>query len=79
MSSPRIDAPAGLAAEAPAGQRTLADDESRLFTTYANRLRRTVGRIVNTTDANLDDACVFAWPQLLSRQPRRETVSSPGS
>jgi DNA-directed RNA polymerase specialized sigma24 family protein len=52
----------------------LAGDESRLFIAYANPLRRTFGRIVNTSDANLDDACGFAWAQLISHQPRRETV-----
>jgi DNA-directed RNA polymerase specialized sigma24 family protein len=57
----------------PAGTR-LQGDESRLFITYASRLRRIVDRAVNTGAANLDDACAFAWAQLVSRQPRRETV-----
>jgi DNA-directed RNA polymerase specialized sigma24 family protein len=52
----------------------LAGDESRLFVLYASRLRRNVGRLVNTGDANLDDACAFAWAHLLTGQPRRDTV-----
>jgi DNA-directed RNA polymerase specialized sigma24 family protein len=35
-----------------------------------------VTRLVNTSDANVDEACSFAWIQLLRRQPRRETVLS---
>jgi hypothetical protein len=32
--------------------------------------------LVNTWDANADEACSFAWMQLLRRQPMRETVLS---
>jgi len=37
-----------------------AGDETRLFIAHANRLRATVRHIVNTSDTNLDDACVGA-------------------
>lgn len=30
--------------------------------------------IVNTSDANLEDACSFAWLQLLTTHPRRDTI-----
>src|SRR3954451_7292976 len=49
-------------------------DEERLYITYANRLRRTVTANVNTSAANIEDACSFAWLQLVAKDPRRETV-----
>lgn len=49
-------------------------DESRLYIAYANRLRRVLATIVNTSDANLEDACSFAWLQLVVTRPRYETV-----
>src|SRR4051794_10486509 len=49
-------------------------DEERLFITQANRLRRTVAANVNTGAANVEDACSFAWLQLVAKNPRRETV-----
>jgi hypothetical protein len=30
--------------------------------------------VVKTSDANVDDACSFAWMQLIRRQPTRATV-----
>ncbi len=53
-----------------------AGDETRLLIAHANRLRRAVRHTVNTSVANLDDACAFAWAQLVACQPRRETVFS---
>ena len=38
------------------------------------RLRRVVGAAVRTSEANIEDVCSFAWPQLLCRRPRRESV-----
>ena len=58
----------------PRPRRRPAEDEHRLFVEYATALRRIVGARVNTSDANLDDACSFAWTQLLAKQPRRESV-----
>src|SRR3954466_8460332 len=49
-------------------------DEERLYITHANRLRRTVTANVNTSAANIEDACSFAWVQLVAKDPRRDTV-----
>lgn len=49
-------------------------DEERLFITHSNRLRRVVAANVRTSAANIDDACAFAWLQLVDRQPRRQAV-----
>lgn len=49
-------------------------DEGALFAEHADRLRAVVRRKVNTADAVIDDACAFAWAQLLHHQPRRDTV-----
>src|SRR3954453_13915126 len=49
-------------------------DEERLYIAHANRLRRIVTANVNTSAANIEDACSFAWLQLVAKDPRRETV-----
>lgn len=49
-------------------------DETELYRRYATRLRATVTREVNSSPATIDDACAFAWLQLLRYQPARETV-----
>ncbi len=49
-------------------------DETELYRRYATRLRAIVTREVNSSPANIDDACAFAWLQLLRYQPARETV-----
>jgi DNA-directed RNA polymerase specialized sigma24 family protein len=54
----------------------LQGDEESLFAEHRVTLRRRVGRLVNTSDANVDASCSFAWMQLVRRQPRRETVLS---
>ena len=54
----------------------LRGDEESLFAEHQATLRGRVGRLVNTSDANVDEACSFAWMQLLRRQPMRETVLS---
>jgi len=46
-------------------------DESRLFGEHHDRLLRNVRRAVNASDALIEDACSFAWVQLLRRQPDR--------
>src|SRR4051794_12160064 len=74
MSTLRPDHSTGPATSDPAQATHLAGDETRLFIAHANTLRRTVGRIVNSSDANIDDACAFAWAQLVACQPRRQTV-----
>ena len=54
----------------------LRGDEESLFAEHHATLRTRVRRFVNTSQANADEACSFAWMQLLRRQPRRETVLS---
>jgi DNA-directed RNA polymerase specialized sigma24 family protein len=49
-------------------------DETALYEAWAPRLLRTVASCVNTSDANVHDACSIAWMQLLRCQPRRETA-----
>src|SRR4051794_11095280 len=52
----------------------LRGDEDHLYRQHARTLRSVVRMKVNTTDENLDDACAFAWMQLVRCQPRRDTV-----
>jgi DNA-directed RNA polymerase specialized sigma24 family protein len=49
-------------------------DEKELYEAWASRLLRSVASCVNTSDANVQDACSIAWIQLLRCQPRRETA-----
>jgi RNA polymerase sigma factor (sigma-70 family) len=49
-------------------------DEAALFEAWAPRLLRSVASCVNTSDANVQDACSIAWMRLLRCQPRRETA-----
>lgn len=61
----------------PASERPpLQGDEERLFIVHSNQLRRVVRRHVNTSAANIEDGCAFAWLQLIVKQPRRDTVFS---
>jgi DNA-directed RNA polymerase specialized sigma24 family protein len=46
-------------------------DETRLFDDHHDRLLRSVRRAINASDALIEDACSFAWVQLLRRQPDR--------
>jgi RNA polymerase sigma factor (sigma-70 family) len=46
-------------------------DEAVLCAEHNERLIRTVRRAVRTTDENVEDACSFAWMQLMRYQPRR--------
>jgi len=52
----------------------LCGDEAELFAAHHATLRGRVGRSVHTSASNVDDACSFAWLQLLRRQPRRATA-----
>jgi RNA polymerase sigma factor (sigma-70 family) len=49
-------------------------DEPVLFREHHPRLRSHVGRVVRTSRANVEDACSFAFLQLLRHQPDREHV-----
>ncbi len=55
----------------PSRAEALRGDEATLFETHHEDLLRSVGRAVNASDALIEDACSFAWCQLLRRQPDR--------
>ena len=59
---------------APRRRKPLQGDEDTLFEALAAELVRIVQRLVNTDPATVDDACQFAWLQLLRCQPERRTV-----
>ena len=52
----------------------LRGDETTLYDQHAIPLTRAVRQAVNTSEATVEDACQFAWMQLLRRQPDREYV-----
>jgi RNA polymerase sigma factor (sigma-70 family) len=52
----------------------LRGDEAELFRSHEVALRAAVRHHVNTSDAVIEDACSFAWLQLMRRQPNRDTV-----
>jgi RNA polymerase sigma factor (sigma-70 family) len=49
-------------------------DEAELYSQLAHKLARIVANRVKTSSANVDDACAFAWLQMLRHQPPRETL-----
>lgn len=59
---------------APRPRKPLQGDEDALFAALADEVVRIVGRLVHTDHATIDDACQFAWLQLLRCQPHRETI-----
>lgn len=46
-------------------------DEAELYRVHHERLVRVVRRCVGGSDALVEDACSFAWTQLLCHQPER--------
>ena len=44
---------------------TAASDTAALFSRYDRKLRDRVSAVVNTSQVNIEDACMFAWVQLL--------------
>ena len=46
-------------------------DQTQLFDQHARRLNAVVSRSVRTSQANVEDACGFAWLQLIRHQPPR--------
>lgn len=54
--------------------RLLQGDEADLFRRHEVALRAAVRHRVNASEAIIEDACSFAWLQLMRSQPRRETV-----
>jgi RNA polymerase sigma factor (sigma-70 family) len=55
--------------------RPLQGDEEALFRAHHDRLLRLVRRDTGATEALVEDACCFAWLQLLRYQPERERVA----
>jgi RNA polymerase sigma factor (sigma-70 family) len=51
--------------------RPLAGDEAALFRAHHKHLRRVIARKVSASQATIEDACAFAWLQLVSWQPER--------
>jgi RNA polymerase sigma factor (sigma-70 family) len=49
-------------------------DEPELFRAHHERLLRLVGRDTGATPTLAEDACCFAWLQLLSHQPERVRI-----
>ncbi|HET6507385.1 MAG TPA: sigma-70 family RNA polymerase sigma factor [Baekduia sp.] len=49
----------------------LRGDETQLYKTHSAALRAAVRRFVNADDAVIEDACSFAWLQLMRHQPDR--------
>ena len=74
MSSNRHELPTSHQGCEPPTEPQLLGDEERLYAAHADKLRRVVGAAVHTSEANIEDACSFAWLQLLRHHPRRETV-----
>jgi RNA polymerase sigma factor (sigma-70 family) len=52
----------------------LRGDEDELYRTHARTLRSVVRTRVNTSEDIIEDACAFAWMQLVRCQPRRKTA-----
>jgi len=48
---------------------------TELFALHHQRLRRNVRAVVNTSDENVEDACMFAWTQFLSWELERIEVA----
>lgn len=53
---------------------TLRGDESRLFELHHARLRREVAGYTGGDAELVEEACSFAWAQLIRKQPERPTV-----
>lgn len=53
---------------------SLQGDETALFERYHGRLVRVVSGRVRTSRETVEDACTFAWVQLLRYQPERTRV-----
>jgi RNA polymerase sigma factor (sigma-70 family) len=47
-------------------------DEEELFQSFNAELHRDVGRAVRASDADVEDACAYAWAQFLRYQPDRD-------
>ena len=52
----------------------LKGDEAALFTEHHERLERAVASAVTAPHQVIEDACAFAWLQLLRTEPEREAI-----
>ncbi|MBV9192901.1 MAG: sigma-70 family RNA polymerase sigma factor [Solirubrobacterales bacterium] len=52
----------------PSSHNLAAGDTALLFEHYQNTLRRRVRALVCTSDANIEDACMYAWAQFLRHE-----------
>jgi RNA polymerase sigma factor (sigma-70 family) len=62
------------ASRPPTDQPVLRGDEPELFRRHHGRLLRLVARDTGAPPALAEDACCFAWLQLLRHQPERERI-----
>ena len=76
VTGPMIDAEdrPGTAPAASGDPPQLQGDEASLFARFHQRLLRATAVKVHTSADNVDEACAFAWSQLLTHQPRRDSV-----
>jgi RNA polymerase sigma factor (sigma-70 family) len=58
-------------AHEPPQARMLQGDEAQLYQDHSNPLRAAVRHFVNADDTIIEDACAFAWLQLMRHQPDR--------
>ena len=58
-------------AHEPPPARMLRGDETQLYKDHSSALRAAVRHFVNADDAVIEDACSFAWLQLMRHQPDR--------
>ncbi len=58
----------------PGSRRRSTPVPQELYEEHAVALRRVVRSRVDTSDANIDDACSFAWTQLIVTPPRLESA-----
>ena len=49
-------------------------DEAELFARYHDMLLRAVSRQASAPAVVIEDACAFAWLQLLRYQPQRDNI-----
>jgi len=69
MSTTRHNEP-----QVPEPRRSPAPLEHELYDEHAAKLLRVVGSRVDTSDANLEDACSFAWTQLIATWPTLDSI-----
>jgi len=55
---------------------TQRGDEAELFARYHDMLLRAVSRRASAPAVVIEDACAFAWAQLLRYQPQRDNIAA---